>query len=175
MKISRIVHEGEAGAAQALRELLEQVSTVQLRDLRIVTPAFGRGSGIVAKIDALGCSHTLTCKLAGSQMPSVHAALAELLTDAAVLGGDATPVLIAPYLSPQVQALCKRSNTGFLDLEGNARLVFGEIFIVRRSLPVPSAQSSELSQHGAEQSSLRPFPPLPARIPFEVHSSTASN
>jgi hypothetical protein len=49
--------------------------------------------------------------------------------------GATTPVLIAPELSEEAQALCRDSNTGFLDLEGNARLYLDEVFIVKRSLP----------------------------------------
>jgi hypothetical protein len=71
----------------------------------------------------------------------VRSALNELRQGAARLPGDATPVIIAPYLSPESQALCKESQAGFLDLEGNARLALGEVFIVKRTLPYqnPSA------------------------------------
>jgi hypothetical protein len=51
------------------------------------------------------------------------------------LAADAIPVLIAPRLSPEAQALCKENQVGFLDLEGNARLTVGDFFIVMRSLP----------------------------------------
>lgn len=34
----------------------------------------------------------------------------------------ATPVFIAPYLSPDAQSVCREQDVGFLDLEGNARL-----------------------------------------------------
>jgi hypothetical protein len=49
---------------------------------------------------------------------------------------ETTPVLIAPYLSPEAQTLCKERDAGFLDLEGNARLSPGEVFIGKRSMNV---------------------------------------
>jgi hypothetical protein len=47
----------------------------------------------------------------------------------------AIPVLIAQVLSEEVQACCRERNTGFLDLQGNARIYLDEVFIVKRSMP----------------------------------------
>ncbi len=42
--------------------------------------------------------------------------------------------MIAPYLSPEAQTICKESHTNFIDLEGNARITIGEIFIGKRTM-----------------------------------------
>ena len=44
------------------------------------------------------------------------------------------PILIAPTMSDEAQTICREKNIGFLDLDGNARLYFDEVFIVKRSL-----------------------------------------
>ena len=135
----------EARAAEALREVLNQVSTIKVRDLR--RPSKAPGRAIVAHIDVLGHSHTLACKVeASGEISRVNAALTELETGAAHRGADATPVLIAPYLSQEAQALCKQSHAGFLDLEGNARLMIGEVFIVKRSLRLDRIEQSSPSR-----------------------------
>ena len=71
--------------------------------------------------------------------------------------GETTPVLIAPELSEEAQALCRESNTGFLDFEGNARLYLDEVFIVKRSLthhktlpppaePLPTSETARFAE-----------------------------
>jgi hypothetical protein len=136
--------ELQARAAEALREVLEQVSTIKVRDLKLTQKA--PGWSIVAHIKVLGRDHRLTCKVeASGELPQVGTALAELHADAAHLCADATPVLIFPNLSAEAQALCKESHACFLDLEGNARLMIGEVFIVKRSLPVRDFQQSSLA------------------------------
>jgi hypothetical protein len=53
---------------------------------------------------------------------------------------DATRVLILPTLSTEMRALCEERKVGFLDLEGNGRLVLDEVFIGKRSVRgVPAA------------------------------------
>lgn len=145
MKRNHAMEELEACAAAALREALKQVSTIKVRDLRGASQ--GGGRGMVAHIEVLGHSHTLACKIEPSgELGDVERALAKLAADAARLGADATPVLIAPCLSAEAQALCKQSQAGYLDLEGNTRLVIGEVFVVRRSLPARAVHPSSLSQ-----------------------------
>ncbi len=158
-------NELEARAAEALREALEQVSTIKVKDLKGASKAPGRS--IVARIDVLGHSHTLACKVETSgELRQLSTALAELHADAAHLGADATPVLIAPYLSQEAQELCKQSHAGFLDLEGNARLIFGEVFIVKRSLPLRSLhQSSPALAQRRSPGVLPGFPPARAESP----------
>ena len=89
----------------------------------------------MARIDVFGHSHTLACEVNSDLSPSkVRASLKKMQDCAAHLAGQTTPVLIAPYFSPEAQALCKESHAGFLDLEGNARLSLGQVFIGKRSM-----------------------------------------
>ena len=135
MKTDRAATEFEVRAAEALRELLEQVSAVKLKEMKSEPPARGRAAEILVQIDVYGHSHTLACELNADTRPSkVRASLKKLRDCAAHLAGEATPVFIAPYLSPEAQAICKESHAGFLDLEGNARLSVGEVFIGKRSM-----------------------------------------
>lgn len=135
MKTDREATALEVRAAAALKALLEQVSAVKIRELKRERLAHGRSVEIVARIDVYGHSHTLACEVQSGVSPSrIRASLKKLEDCAAHLADAATPVLIAPYLSPEAQALCKAHHAGFLDLEGNARLHLGEVFIGKRSL-----------------------------------------
>ena len=47
----------------------------------------------------------------------------------------AVPVLVAPYLSPQRQEICRNEEVGFVDLSGNVYLKFKSLFIERVGFP----------------------------------------
>jgi hypothetical protein len=144
MKTSEARQDLEVRAAAALKAVLAEVSTIKVREIR-QTPETGRDRGMTAYVDVVGHRHTLAIGVPCDGQPShVRSALDELRQGAAHLPGGATPVIIAPYLSPEAQALCKESKAGFLDLEGNARLALGEVFIVKRTLPYqqPTAHRS---------------------------------
>jgi hypothetical protein len=126
MKTRSSNDELEVRATEALRTLLGQVSVVKLKEIRRE-----KGS-MLADVDVLGHRHTLACEVKpNAQLESLRSALRSL-NDAH--GKDAAiPVVIAPYMSPEAQALCKESQAGFIDLEGNARLAMGEVFIGKRA------------------------------------------
>jgi len=121
-------------AAEALKSVLSEVSTIKLKELRC-HPASSGDIGIVARVDVFGHSHTLACDVQANGQPGLlPSVLLQLQASTDELQSGATPILIAPYLSPEAQALCKQSNAGFLDLTGNARISLGEVFIGKRTL-----------------------------------------
>jgi hypothetical protein len=137
--------EFEAYAADALRDLLGQVSVIRLKDIKLEALGPAGGMDIVAEINVSGKRHTLICEVKNNGQPrNVRTALLQLRHYVSHLGKDATPVLIAPYLSPEGQALCREGETGFLDLAGNARLVFNGVFIERIVENKPRAARREL-------------------------------
>ncbi len=136
MKTNTATTELEIRAAEALAAVLAQISGVKLKEMRREPASRGHIAGFWAWIDVFGHSHTLACEVRTNAEPShLREALRDFHNGAPHLPGDATPVIIAPYLSPEAQAICKESDAGFLDLEGNARLAVGELFIGMRSLP----------------------------------------
>lgn len=134
MKPKSSMDDLEAKATEALRSLLGQVSVIKLRNIR------REAGSVLAQIEVLGHSHTLACDLQPNARPEV---LRSALRARHNSPEAATPVVIAPYLSPEAQQICKENQAGFLDLEGNARLALGEFFIGKRALthkgPVPAA------------------------------------
>lgn len=129
MKTNNSMDELEARATEALRALLGEVSVIKLKGIRHEAKG-----AVLAHVDVLGHSHTLACEVKTNAAPeNLRNALRELQNETAHLHG-AVPVFIAPYLSPEAQAVCKENHAGFLDLEGNARLALGEVFIGKRAL-----------------------------------------
>jgi hypothetical protein len=154
MNTGTVLTEFETRATEALKALLGRVSAIKLRDLERVSPPRARFAAILAHIEVFGHSHILACEVDPEVDPygepdQLRAMLRELQVDAASLASGATPVLIAPYLSPEAQAICKQSHVGFLDLEGNARLSVGEVFIGIHSHPRGAASQPSATLHAS--------------------------
>ena len=137
--------ELEDRAAGALRELMGEVPALRLSNVELEPGPPDRGVDIVARIDVGDRRRMLVCEVKSNGQPrNVRAALLQLRNYVAQLGEEAVPMFIAPYLSPEAQALCKENKVGFLDLVGNARLVFDSVFIERRVADRPPADHRQL-------------------------------
>jgi len=58
--------------------------------------------------------------------------------------GDAAPVVMAPYLSPQARDVCRREQVGYLDFMGNALIAFDTVYIEREVPGRPEAERRAL-------------------------------
>lgn len=130
--MKRIPNEIETKAAEALNALLHQVSSIKTTDIKF--QPIRRKSDILADIDVLGRKHRLVCNVAQGEESDVRKALDKLKTCADGKRDGATPVVIAPYMTPEARQLCEKNRVGFVDLQGNARLVVDDVFIGKRSV-----------------------------------------
>lgn len=125
----------EQEAVEALRQTLGQISVVKIKEIKVESHRNHGERTIIAHIEIYGHAHRLVCKLVRNcDRLHLHETFVELRKLHARFSGKTTPVLIAPVLTEEAQTLCRDSNTGFLDLEGNARIYLDEVFIVKRSL-----------------------------------------
>lgn len=124
-------------AKDALTAVLRQASTIEMKGIEErKTPDLSRQTEFVVQVGVLGHNKTLACKVTPSgESRAVRKALREFEEDAARFPGNAMPVIVAPYLPPESRELCIESNTGFVDFEDNARIVLGDMFIAKRSMP----------------------------------------
>jgi hypothetical protein len=129
----------EDRAIEAVRDILHRVP---LQLWSIDRPELGDDTGIdfLADLGIDGKQHLLACQVKSQGQPrQVRGAIFELLSATRRLQLPATPVFIAPYLSPEAQALCTQHDVGFVDLVGNARLVFDKVYIERQVETKPVA------------------------------------
>lgn len=129
-------------AIEALKSTLLRASGVKIRKID-AGEEFGTYAEveIYAHVEVYGRSRTLACMLLpddGSE--PVRKAVFGFCHRTAEAGRDATPVLIAPKLSDGFQALCREAGAGMLDLQGNARIELGELFIACQQVPQPNEQ-----------------------------------
>ena len=52
--------------------------------------------------------------------------------------------MIAPYITPTAATICDQYEVGYLDLAGNCRLAFDQVYIRREGFPNPSIQMRDL-------------------------------
>jgi hypothetical protein len=145
LKESELVKDLKTRAVEALKALLDQVPSIRLEDVKREPPGSDRRIDFLVRLSVSDRPHALACEVKANGQPRhVRMALLQLRNSIAHLGSDVTPVLIAPYLSAEAQALCRAHEAGFLDLEGNVRLVFDGVFIERLVLNKPAAERRAL-------------------------------
>lgn len=141
-----------AQAIEALKAALQEVSGIKVNRIQTEAPGRHCTKDIIANIDIYGHNRTLVCRVRESTgTPKIRRALKDLNKFAEDCAEDTMPILIAPSLSQEAQTLCTESHAGFLDLEGNVRLVMKEVFIAKRSIshrhPLPpSAEPLPISE-----------------------------
>ncbi|ABE32073.1 hypothetical protein DR64_3029 [Paraburkholderia xenovorans LB400] len=137
--------ETEARAAEALRRLLENIPILHVEGIDAEAVSGDWVPDLIARLVVDGKRHLLICEYKSSGQPRfARSALLELRNYVAQRAPEATPVFIAPYISPVVRKMCEEKGVGYLDLEGNARIAFGGVFIERMVTDKPVVEQREL-------------------------------
>jgi hypothetical protein len=145
LKNANSMKEAEARAGEALRRLLENIPILQIRGIEAEAVSGDWEPDLIARLLVDGRPHTLICEYKSNGQPRfARSALLELWNYVAQKAPNATPIFMAPYISPAVRQLCEEKDVGYLDLEGNARIAFGGVFIERMMADKPAAEQREL-------------------------------
>ena len=135
----------EVRAAEALRGLLERIPILQVKSIDTEAVSNDWEPDLIVRLLVDGRPHQLVCEYKSNGQPRyARSAMLELRNYVAHRAPKATAVFIAPYISPAVRQLCDETGVGYLDLEGNARIAFGGVFIERIVADKPAAQQREL-------------------------------
>src|SRR5437763_1293060 len=144
LKMPFSVKETELQAANKLEELLREIPVLKLKKIEVESEARDSGIDIMARVNISGQPHFLVCEVKQNGQPRyARDAMYKLRNFIADLKKPATPVLIAPYLSPASREICRQNGVSFLDFEGNARLAFSTVFIDRLISNKPVSQRRE--------------------------------
>lgn len=137
--------KAEARAYEALRGLLEKIPILQVEGIEAEVVSGDWEPDLIVRLLVNGRPHQLICEYKSNGQPRhARSAVLELRNYVAHRAPQATPVFIAPYISPAVRQLCEEKGVGFLDLEGNARIAFGGVFIERVVTDKPVVEQREL-------------------------------
>lgn len=133
----------------ALRGLVAEVPFLELaslrQDVKLGEGKIGRPDWL-AELMAGDESWTLVAEGKRNGQPrEVRAAVLQLRHYLSLLppGKKAYGLVVAPFLSEESAKVCIDGEVGFLDLAGNARLVFDRVFIERRVAEKPAAVKRE--------------------------------
>jgi hypothetical protein len=145
----RSLVEIEAEAQNRVKALLADVPFVKVEGAE--RDVFrGRGAeprreiDLVVRLKAGGRPVQLICEVKASGQPRyVRSAVAQLRYFIEPRQRDTYGVVIAPYLSPASRKICSEEDVGFIDFEGNCRLVFNGVFIERTVPLKPSTERRE--------------------------------
>jgi hypothetical protein len=145
LKEANWMKESEVRAGGALREVLEKIQILQVEGINAEVMSGDWEPDLIARLLVDGRPHLLICEYKSNGQPRyARSALLELRNYVTHRAPAATPVFIAPYISPAVRQMCEEKGVGYLDLEGNARIAFGGVFIERVVAGKPVAEQREL-------------------------------
>ncbi|MBP2428889.1 hypothetical protein AB7M49_003969 [Bradyrhizobium elkanii] len=145
----------EKEAAHRLQAVLAEVPFLSVVAVKqnVIDPDHRWELDLLVEVKSNGRPQKIVCEFKSNGQPRiVRAAIDQLRHYVKSLDKGAYGVVIAPYLSPAAQGLCREENIGFLDFEGNCRLVFGGVFIERAVPLKPATERREIKSIFAPKS-----------------------
>jgi hypothetical protein len=135
----------EAEAADALASILAAIPIVTVEKIERNVVRDSRELDIVVHLTAAHKPQVLACEVKRHGQPRyVRDGLLMLKNTLQRTGMQATPVFIAPYLSPEARLICQENNVGYMDMQGNVRLEFDGVFIERLVADKPAPDRREI-------------------------------
>ena len=136
----------EEKAENALRICLQRVPFLNIEKI-VPEPRDGTGESsldLVATI-CLGRKRLrIFAEVKNNGQPRVVRSAISQLKRYCENSSDVYCVFVAPYISSQAAEICINEGVGYLDLAGNCRLSFGEVYIEQRGNPNPYSEKRDL-------------------------------
>lgn len=131
-------------AEQALRECLERVPSLSIKRVQR-EPRLGSASPDIAlKLKTPDGEQMVLVEVKSSGQPRVVREAVNQLLQYQSKASQAYGVLVAPYISPQSAQICTENGVGYVDLAGNCRLSFRQVYVEREGRPNPTPQRRDL-------------------------------
>lgn len=105
--------------------------------------SYGRPD-IVINIRSAGGTKQIVVEFRGSGEPRLAREAIAQVRRYSEGQSKAYAVFVAPYISPRTAILCREEGVGYVDLSGNCRLCFDEVYIEREGRPNKFAQKRDL-------------------------------
>ena len=111
---------------------MARIPAIEIHRIEHEHPAVNWCPDFLLRLRVSGLPYTLAAQITPNGQPRiVRMAALQLRACLANLDLEAVPILIAPYLSEAARHICEEAGIGFLDLVGNARLQFGNVYMDR--------------------------------------------
>jgi len=131
-------------ASDALRGCLDRVPFLKIRDIEREPLLQGLRPDFVIRTELSGGEWSIVVEVKASGQPRIARAAMEQLRVYCQTIPNCYPLFLAPYISASTAKLCEREGIGYLDLAGNCRLSFGQVYIEQRGKDNPFSEKREL-------------------------------
>ena len=131
-------------AMDALRTCVQGVPFLQIVGTQVESGGASGRADFCLQVKTPGGKRTLIAEVKQVGQPRV---VREAINQLFRLKGefpDACGVVMAPYISPQAAEICIKDGVGFVDLAGNCRLSFDQVFISKEGKDNPFARKRDL-------------------------------
>jgi len=134
----------EREALDRLTAALREVPFLEDANFRRESPRGDPRVAFVIGIRGKRADRRLVCQVKSSGQPRIAREACLNLLDYIRSGRRDYPVFIAPYISPEASSICKGYGVGYLDLAGNCRLAFDQVYIRREGYLNLAVQKRDL-------------------------------
>lgn len=134
----------EAEVVNALKACLQRVPFLEIESIEKGLTAGDEGIDIVATMRIAEQRKRLALEVKNSGQPRIARAAAYRLARLLERDPGLYGVFSAPYISPQTAEICIQEKIGYLDLAGNCRLTFGQVYIEQTGKLNPYTEKRDL-------------------------------
>ena len=129
---------------KALRKCLERVPFLSVKRLQREPRLGSVRPDIALKLKTPDGEQIVLVEVKSSGQPRVVREAVNQLLQYQSKVPEAYGVLVAPYISPQSAQICTENGVGYVDLAGNCRLNFRQVYVEREGRPNPAPQRRDL-------------------------------
>ena len=134
----------ERNAADRLAAELQEVPFLASASIRRESTHGDSRVDFILSVRSPKFNRRLVCEVKSGGQPRIARQACLNLLDYSRSDKRDYPVFIAPYISPAAAAICDQYQVGYLDLAGNCRLAFDQVYIRRERFPNQSVQKRDL-------------------------------
>ncbi len=127
-----------------LQDVLEAVPFARLKGWKREAQVRGSEVDLVLDMTVAGARWGLLVEVKQSGEPRIIRLAGQQLRTLLSEKKKTYGVVGAPFISPDTGEICKEAGIGFVDLAGNCRLAFGQVFIERQGFPNPKLERRPL-------------------------------
>ena len=136
----RLVEEAE----KALRSCLVRVPFLSIRRVQKDSRLGSELPDITLKLKTPDGEQVVLVEVKNSGQPRIVREAVHQLLRYRSKASEAYGVLAAPYISSQSAQICSENGVGYVDLAGNCRLSFRQVYVEREGKPNPAPQRRDL-------------------------------
>ncbi len=140
MQEQEFLQKGET----AIQACLDRVPFLKVRAIEVEPLLQGARPDYVARIETTIGNWNLAIEAKSSGQPRIARNAMNQLAQYRNLVPNSYAVFLAPYISETTAKLCEENGVGYIDLAGNCRLSFGQIYIEQRGKENPYSEKRSL-------------------------------